>query len=387
MNMDIYTICYIIGLTMRLLVNASNLSGGGGAQVADSICRYLKDYPQHYFVVVLSRALGQTACAIASYSNVEVVSYNYPSHDFKSLFTGRNAFLDGLVNKHSIDCVLTIFGPMKWRPRCPHVCGFGLSHIVMPESPYFKILKPFERIVVKSQIQLSKWIFKRSAETFYTENPLISERLAKMFKGKKVETITNNYNQIFDHPEEWVEKSLPPFDGIQLLDVTAFGPHKNVTIALDVAKILKEKHLDFKFRFVFTFEESQYPVIPPEYKENFLFVGKVSIDECPSLYQQCDIEFQPTLLECFTATYPEAMVMRKPIVTTDLEFARGLCGDAALYYDALSSESAADCIYRLANDKSLYSVLISNGIRTLKKYDSCFTRVMKILRLCECACK
>lgn len=37
----------------------------------------------------------------------------------------------------------------------------------------------------------------------------------------------------------------------------------------------------------------------------------------------------PSLLECFTATYPEAMRMERPIVTTDLAFAQGLCGEAA----------------------------------------------------------
>ena len=60
----------------------------------------------------------------------------------------------------------------------------------------------------------------------------------------------------------------------------------------------------------------------------------MDISECPSLYRQSTFAFQPTLLECFTATYPEAMRSGKPIVTPDLEFARGLCGGAAVYYDA-----------------------------------------------------
>ena len=67
----------------------------------------------------------------------------------------------------------------------------------------------------------------------------------------------------------------------------------------------------------------------------------MDITECPSLYEQADVMFQPTLLECFSATYPEAMKMQRPIVTTDIEFAHGLCGPAAHYYSPLSAEDAA----------------------------------------------
>ena len=46
-----------------------------------------------------------------------------------------------------------------------------------------------------------------------------------------------------------------------------------------------------------------------------LAVGGVDIRECPSLYEQCDFMFLPTLLECFSASYAEAMKMRRPILT------------------------------------------------------------------------
>jgi glycosyltransferase involved in cell wall biosynthesis len=368
---------------MNILINASNLSGGGGAQVADSLCRYLKDYPKHSFIAVLSKALDGTAQCIENYPNVKVVMYNYPPKDWHSFFTQRNKFLDGLVEDFSIECVLTVFGPMKWRPKCPHVCGFALSQVVIPESPFYKRMSFAQR--VKSRIQAKLWafIFWRSAKYFYTENELITKRLQKLFWNREVHTITNNYNQVFKHPENWKRKELPSYDGVQLLSVTSSGCHKNLPIALDVAKILKDAHPDFKFRFVFTIDSIEFPAIPDELKDCFLFTGKVSISECPSLYDQCDFEFQSTLLECFTATYPEAMVMQMPIITTDLEFARGICGEAALYYNPTSAQSAADAIYKLSTDKELQRVLIGKGVEQLTKFDSNEQRVNKILTLCE----
>lgn len=368
---------------MNILINASNLSGGGGAQVADSLCRYLKDYPKHSFIAVLSKALDGTAQCIENYPNVKVVMYNYPPKDWHSFFTQRNKFLDGLVDDFSIECVLTVFGPMKWRPKCPHVCGFALSQVVIPESPFYKRMSFAQR--VKSRIQAKLWafIFWRSAKYFYTENELITKRLQNLFWNREVHTITNNYNQVFNHPENWKRKELPSFEGIQLLGVTSAGGHKNLPIALEAAKILKRKHPDFKFRFVFTIDSKDFPDIPEELKECFYFTGRVDISECPSLYNQCDFEFQSTLLECFTATYPEAMVMKKPIITTDLKFSRGLCGDAALYYEATSAESAANRIYCLANNPTLQRELIENGVKQLKKFDSSKIRAKKVIELCE----
>lgn len=368
---------------MNILINATNLSGGGGAQVADSVCRYLQDYPQHHFVVVLSKALDNTAKAIENYPNVEVVRYNYPPMDWYSFITLRNKFLDQLVERKHIDCVLTIFGPMKWRPKCPHVCGFALSQIVIPESPFYKRMPFVQWLKARLQSKLWAYIFWRSANVFYTENELITKRLQKLFWNREVYTITNNYNQVYDHPENWKEKILPSFEGVQLLGVTSAGGHKNLPIALEAARILKREHPDFKFRFVFTIDEKEYPFVPEELEECFLFIGKVDISECPSLYDQCDFEFQSTLLECFTATYPEAMVMKKPIITTDLEFARGICGKAAVYYSPVSAKSAAEAIYNLSLDKELQDSLVRNGVEQLKEFDTNEQRVSKMMSLCE----
>ena len=368
---------------MNILVNASNLSGGGGAQVADSICSYLNRYSQHQFTVVLSRCFDSTAKLLESYPNVKVERHSLRSGDLSSFITFRNKYLDSIVERDGIECVFSIFGPVKWRPKCPHVSGFALSHIVMPESPYFQRMNWKEHLKWRKNINVWKYVFRRSVDALITENPLITERLRRVIRGKRIETISNNYNQVFDHPEKWVIYQLPPFDGVSLLDITAPGPHKNVTIALDVARILKDRFPNFKFRFVFTFDRYAYPKIPQDLEECFLFIGKVSIAECPSLYEQCDMEFQPTLLECFTATFPEGMRMGTPIVACDLEFARGLCGEAAIYYDPLSAESAAECIYRVATSPELTERLVKAGKKQLERFDTSLERADKSIKLCE----
>lgn len=375
---------------MNILINGSNLCGGGGAQVANSLCCSLNNFEEHHFIVVLSRFLKQTADQINTYSNVTLIEYSYPPKDIKSFFTGRNAFLDNLVEAEHVNCVLTIFGPMKWQPKCPHLCGFALSQLLIPESPYFLRMNIVDLIKIKLRIMVWKYIFLRSADYFYTENPLITERLKKLFPDKNIYTITNYYNQLFDLPEKQKYHKLPDFDGWQILNVGSSGPHKNLSISIEIARVLHCHHFDEitntnkkNFRFVFTINEHEMPPIPDELKIHFLFIGKVDISELPSIYEQCDIVFQPSLLECFTAVYPEAMRMVKPIVTTDLEFAKGLCGDAAVYYSATDANSAANQILYLINSDVARIQLVNNGFLELKKFDDYNQRINKILAICE----
>jgi glycosyltransferase involved in cell wall biosynthesis len=368
---------------MNILINCSNLNGGGGLQVADSVCCQLNNFPQHNFTVVLSQYLYDTGKKVQSYGNCEVVS-----HDFKFSLTqslwGRYKYLDDLVQDKIIDCVLTIFGPSYWRPQCIHICGFARPQIVLTQSPYYEMLSWHTFLLQLFKNKVHSVAFRRDSDYLFTENPYISELLKHMWPNKTVTTITNNYHQIYDNQGEWHTMKLPNFNGCTLLCISVNYRHKNLSIALDIARILKTNYPNFKFRFVFTVSPTEFSV-PDELKHFFCLIGNVNIQTCPSLYKQADIMFQPTLLECFSATYPEAMKMGVPIITTDIEFAHGLCNDAAVYYSPLSARDAAEAIIRLANDEELKKKLIMAGYSQLSKFDTTEQRVNKLIHLCEFA--
>ena len=204
-----------------------------------------------------------------------------------------------------------------------------------------------------------------------------------MFQHSKVFTVTNYYNQIFDIPDKWIARQLPLFDGCTLLTISTANPHKNYSIIPKIAIVLKEKFPGFKFRFVLTINKNDLPEAQQFHDGEIIFLGGVDIAECPSLYEQCDIMFMPTLMECFSATYPEAMRMGKPIVTTDLDFARGLCDNAACYYSAMDEAAAADAIYQVATDKKYATELVENGKKQLCSFDNYEQRAYKLIHILE----
>lgn len=367
------------------LINASNLKSGGGLQMADSVCGLLCRFKNHRFVVVLSRYLEKTGERIKDYDNVEELRYDLP-HSFRTVVLGRDKFLDGLVEERKVDAVLTVFGPSLWRPRVPHLCGFARAQLLLKDSPYFDshfrvndswLKKLKERIVHR----VWAWGFRRSSRVFYTENAYISAMLPRLVKGAEVYTVSNYYNQVFDQPERWQRNvKLPEFEGTTLLSVSSAAAHKNLGIMVPAAEWLEREHPDFNFRFVLTCKEAPFE-LPERLEKHFVFIGRVDVSECPNLYEQADIMFMPTLMECFTATYPEAMRMEVPIVTTDLEFAHGLCGDAACYYSAVDARAAAQAIYKVATDEAYRSRLTANGKEQLKSYDSYEQRAEKLINI------
>lgn len=364
---------------MYFLINCSNLKNGGGLQVAQSICGELAKFAQHHFVVVLSTYINDEH--IFAGENMEVVKYNIPQN-VKSVLFGRDAFLDGLVDEKHADAVLTVFGPSLWRPRVPHLCGFARAQLLL-NNPNYKHNLNFSKIKEKLTYAIWTWGFRKSSDTFYTENAYISDMLPKLIKRAEVYTVSNYYNQVFDYPEQWRrEIILPEFEGTTMLTVSSTGIHKNLGIMVPVAEYLEQKYPDFRFRFVLTCKEAPFE-LPEKLSRHFVFIGKVDVSECPNLYKQADIMFMPTLMECFTATYPEAMRMEVPIVTTDLEFARGLCGDAACYYSAVDAKAAAEAICKVATDKEYAQKLVVAGKEQLKNFDNYEQRAEKLVKILE----
>lgn len=366
---------------MRVLVNASNIKAGGGVQVSDSIIRQLNQYKTHFFVVVLPPQLDYLLEVLNGYGNCCPILYSLPQSLF-GIFIGKNNYLDEIVHKEKIDVVYTIFGPSLWRPKVKHLCGFARPQLIYRDSPFFMKMSIFQRLKSAILERVKLYNFSITSDYLVTENTNVTEILQTMLPKKGIYTVTNYYNQIFDDSDFWTMRALPAFDGITLLTISANHPHKNLGIINEVLKYIYENSVPINIRFVVTILPDEI-IIDNRYKENIIFLGKVNITECPHLYSQSDIMFLPTLLECFTASYAEAMRMEVPIITSDLSFARSLCGDSALYFDPLSPGSIVEAICAIAHSETIKHSLINAGKQQLKQFDSHVQRCQKTIQILE----
>jgi glycosyltransferase involved in cell wall biosynthesis len=161
-------------------------------------------------------------------------------------------------------------------------------------------------------------------------------------------------------------------DKLRLLCFTAYYKHKNLRLIPYVARRLERLLKGRPFEFVLTlpldhrsWRSLASSVTRQGVPNRLVNLGPIPVTDGPALYRSCHICFLPSVLEMFTATYPEAMAMGMPIVTSDLDFARDICRDAALYFAPRNADEAAQRVLQLISDRSLWERLVDRGYTRL----------------------
>ena len=369
---------------MHFIINCSTLKVGGGVQVAVSFINYLHFFPNHTFLVIVSKTLSEEVI-IEGKSNIKFIIYDEKPSVIKSL-TGYNKKLSKIESDFNPNAVFTLFGASYWRPKNKHLVGFARPDFVYYDSPFFKIIDLKYKILNKLLYFFQINDFKNNSDYIVTENEDVTNRLKRIFKTKNITTVTNYYNQVFEHETMWDKSIVLDSDknSFKLLTISANYPHKNLKIIQKIIPILISKYPNFKFKFYLTLEKDAFEIdFLNKYSNNIKFLGKVTVHQCPFLYQQVDAMFLPTLLECFSASYAEAMYMKKPILTSNLNFATGICEDAAMYFNPLEPEDIANKIFEIYQNKQLYNDLIVKGKKRIASFDSFSERAIKYIKILE----
>jgi glycosyltransferase involved in cell wall biosynthesis len=367
---------------MKIIVNCSNLRFGGALQVAHSFLNEICQNKEHNFLVILSENISDEIEKKLFSDNFKFVTYSIKPSIYKA-FSGRDDYLSFLEKEFKPDSVFSVFGSTYWKPKVKHVCGFAKPEYIYKESPYFKQLNITKKIKLALLEFVHMYDFKNNSSLLITENEDVSIRLRKKV-SQKVVTITNTYNQVFTDKNNWDKILVIKGDNkeFKFLTISANHRHKNLIILKKVIPILKETYPNFRFKFYLSILREDFNIDSNNVlNDNIKFLGKVNVNQCPSLYSQCDFLFLPTLLECFSASYCEAMYMKTPILTSDLSFAKGICSNAAVYFNPTNPKDIAKSIYDLAMNKIKQNELIENGSYQLSKFDTSQTRAKKYLEL------
>lgn len=368
---------------MRIIINTTTLIVGGGIQVALSIINELnKSQDNEFHIFLSSKILDQL--------NTE----EFPNNFFFYIFTTSPAGLSTrkdivkklveLELKIKPDVVFSVFGPSYWRPVAPHICGFALPWLVYPDSPIHEIIslkEKFKNWLIKKY----KWFhFKNEVDYLWCETEDVKVRINKTFGFplEKITVISNTYSSVYT--DFLLENSCPQKreNGVfRMITISAFYRHKNIDIIKAVIPFLIDK---IEFEFILTIPFSDYERLFNKFEQKYVkTIGPISAERCPLEYSKSDAMFLPTLLECFSANYAESMVMSIPIITSDLSFAKSICGNAAVYFDPLDPRDIADKIINLANNNELSQELIRNGKERLLFFSDSKHRVKQIIDLCE----
>ena len=375
---------------MKLLINAAGISATGPIQVTISFLQECISFNQHEYHILSSKTLSKEINKINYPDNFNFYEiYHHPMHDGVYDSWKSRRFLKKLEERINPDVVFSVFGPSYWVPKSPHLQGFAQSHHIYPESPFFQILS-WKRKIKWSIIRfIHITAFKKCGKYFVCETKDVSERVITLLNvpDSNVFTVTNTCSANF-YEHKFIKNNellpMPSTNEFRLLCLCSYMAHKNLQIINSLVQILKTIIPDYKVLFILTVDEMNYNKNFTEYaKESIINIGRIPVDKCPQLYSECNAIFLPTLLECFSANYPEAMIMKKPILTSDLPFARAICNDAALYFNPLSPKDIAEKIKNIIMNNTLYNELIEKGNKRILFFDTPKKRTEKYLHICQ----
>lgn len=371
---------------MNILLNYSTVNGGGATQVALANLLELKNYPSNNFTVVLSPSF-------INYIETDQYPVNFKFVWLKKHIT--NSLKDLIISvrylyfiekENNTDVVFTIFGPSYWTPKTKHLMGYAIPHYVYTESPFFKLLSFKQKISFKLKKVLQKVFIKRNSDVLHVETEDVKNRLSSKFniplRNIFVVPATIHPCYLNEGLRENINiNDSNKFDA-KIISISSTALHKNLSIIEQVIPILKNKY-GLNIQFILTLPNDFFNKNFQNKDNNILNVGPVKIENCPSLYEQSDFVFSPSLLECFSAVYPEAMFMKKPLLVSDLPFSHGVCGNAAVYFDPLSPANLAEKINYLVKHKEVQLNLIKNGEIRLKDFQSSEGRTKLFMSIIE----
>jgi N-acetyl sugar amidotransferase len=359
---------------IKVLVNASILFVCGGIQIGISFIEhsyYKKPDNIEFYYLASKPIFDNLSDEIKNNVQIELIEVS-PSNIFHGFGIRRR--ITEIERKFKPDLVYSIGFPSFVKFESPEVGrytnGWEISNSKLP----WNILTTKQKVKVKLRNKLKNFWAKRA---IYYETQTQAAKLGIIGKlnisGDKVKVIPNSANHIFIHANasENLFDSKNPFE---IFCLSAPHKHKNLNIIPKVAYHLKTKH-QANCKFVLTISENseiyKQIIIDAEnlgVRNMIVNAGVLNMKECLPWYSKSNMVFLPTLLEVFSATYLEAMAMKRPIVTTNLDFARDVCSDAALFYEPYSAEDAAEKIFELASSQTLQKELIEKGSAKLKTY-------------------
>lgn len=324
----------------KVLINAANIHSGGGLQAVSSFIYELSimvdEIIPFLHVVVSSEVSGEL-------DSLGLDSQVFGYYEIIDTF-GLKAFfskLNNIIKKY--DVVFTVFGPNYLRVKSDvEIVGFAQLWILNFKNPISKSMPLLSRNILRLKFCF-QWLFFLRANYYIVELEHVKKSLveSKGVASKHINVVYNTVSSLYTDKSKWrpvrIRKNQ---EEISLGIVTRDYPHKNIVILPMVAEALESKH-NLKAHFYTTFNDVEWATKDVFFKKHVSTVGSLSPDQCPSFYEQIDAVVFPSLLECFSATPLEAMVMSKPLFASDRDFVRDVCGDHAIYFDPLDADDIA----------------------------------------------
>ena len=367
----------------RIAINGINSKTGGGKSILVNYMKLLdkEKHEDRYFLLTTEREEFDWI------SNDHIFVIKLPGYYARTaLAPFVYEFLIGkILKKTRVDVVLN-FGSLIINSDTPQVYLFQWAYAIYPKSVIWKWMDL--RAWLRARIKLY-FLKKRlhDPSVVAAQTPVAKRALENLYGLTRVKIIPNAVpldNLAVDSRRRF---KLPC--GRRLLYLTYYYLHKNLEVLIPLARRIKASKCDYKI--IITMSAGQHPkaakllqdIEDQSLDDIIVNIGPVAMTDVPALYRLCDGLLMPSILESFSGTYVEAMYHEIPIFTSDLDFARAVCADAACYFDPHDPDDILCKLNNVFNTAVTIESLTGAGrrvLRNLPDWSQVFGRFQDILQ-------
>jgi glycosyltransferase involved in cell wall biosynthesis len=354
---------------VRIAVLAHNLRAGGGLVGTLNLLRALKSVSStEQFFIIYPKGYG--------YEEIEL-----PADSKVYIYSGSHS----LLQRSWFEAVSLPKIVRGFRPDV--ICGLGnlglsrpcARQAVLIHTPYFLYDNkhwPDARLTFRIRLAaLRRQMAKSAAKTdlIFCQTPVMKMRFAERFKypADKIRLVR------WPPPDEIMRSVGSMAPGVLdksggdlfVLLLTRYLPHRNPKVLIPLCSRYAPQLRQQRIKFITTLDdETDVPSRAFLNETSRRGLGDIIVNAGPLSRQEVsrymwhsDVLWLPTYMETLCLPFLEAMSLGVPILAPDLDFARYVCGEAAVFYDPWDIDSAFAKIMLLRQDSALRKVLAERG--------------------------
>jgi glycosyltransferase involved in cell wall biosynthesis len=380
---------------IHLFINALAASAGGGLTYIRNVLPRMAANGDLRVTIALSKSLRSE---FASLSNVQCLELDIPA---ARRFWYEQSALPDLIVRQKADILLSTGNFAIRRSPVPQVLLSRNS--IYLSADFYRDLRSRREYRVWIDTHIRSILAKRSiswADVTVAPTQAFAKELER-WCGKRIVAIHHGFDyEAFTRSQvplaaEVEDKLKLPPQCIKLLFVSHYNYYRNFETLFRALPLLQALLAPRPLRLLLTCQlrtgenpgaynpTSAAALIRTLGVENSVVqLGAVPYGQLHRLYRHADAYVTPAYTETFAHPLVEAMASGVPVIASDLDVHREICGDAAVYFPKFSPELLCQLVAQVVLSSDLKKKVVDLGLQRSREF-SWNAHVKKILALCE----
>lgn len=385
---------------MRLFLNASGASAGGGITYVRNILQYLAQAPGIQTTILVPPQLEKE---LPAYPNIAFSQVPQWSGGPLKRFWYEQRWLPQQLHQTRTDVLISAGNFALFRSPVPQI--LLTRNALYTSSDFVRELRARQDYRFWLDTALKTWLAKKSvqiADRVIAPSQAFAREVQQWKKDyiDNVSVIPHGFDRETFFTQEVglpdvVEQKLQETSGdLRLLFVSHYNYFRNFDTLIRALPLIKNKLPSRRVRLVLTCELKPKPEWGPYdatgtmhlvqqlgVADDIVELALVPYQALSQVYQACDMYVTPAYAESFAHPLVEAMACGLPVAASDLAVHREVCMDAAVYFSRHSPEELSDKVVELVQSSSLSHELSQKGLKRAADF-SWQKHVAELILLC-----